>query len=205
MPNGTKNNLISDIRPRLKVSPAAYADTTFQALSEKVADDYDSIIKSCIVPSIGETHGLKIRELRVMACLEFYEDALTPAHVAAMLRYDPATVTRAVTRLIESNMITKESNLQDTRSVLLALTDNGHELAKLYAKRVKTVFLTLESMIDIPLSTQEKTEFLTVMYKISKRTEAMRTCADALPPIRDRDECNDDDDILDQALLSMIT
>ncbi|WP_034389220.1 MarR family winged helix-turn-helix transcriptional regulator [Hellea balneolensis] len=194
------NKLIRDIRPKLKVNPESYADTTFQALSEKIADDYDAIIKTCVMPSIGETHGLKLRELRVMACLEFYDAPLTPAHIAAMLRYDPATVTRAVAKLEKANMVIKKENLTDTRSFFLVLTETGEALAQLYARRVKTVFMTLESMIEKSMTAREKTEHLTAVYKVSKRTEAMRACADRLPPLRDEEE----DDMISAALLSLV-
>lgn len=202
MSNRNTNKLVRDIRPKLKVKPEVYADTTFQALSEKIADDYEAIIKTCIMPSIGDTHGLKLRELRVMACLNFYDAALTPAHIAAMLRYDPATVTRAVSRLEKADMLTKKDNHMDTRSFHLVLTKTGIELANLYTRRVKTVFTTLESMIEKSLSRQEKTEYLTAVYKISKRTEAMRAYADRLPPIRDDED--DDMDIIETALLSIV-
>lgn len=203
MPNGHTNKLVRDIRPKLKINPESYADTTFQALSEKIADDYEAIIKACIMPSIGDTHSLKLRELRVMACLEFYDAALTPAHISAMLRYDPATVTRAVSRLEQAGMVTRKSNHMDTRSFLLSLTESGEALAKLYAKRVKTVFTTLETMIEKSMSDHEKTEYLTAIYKVSKRTEAMRACANILPPLRDEDD-NEDVNTANPALLSVV-
>lgn len=201
MSHSNTNKLIRDIRPKLKVSPETYADTTFQALSGKIADDYEAIIKTCIMPSIGETFGLKLRELRVMASVNFYDVALTPAHIAAMLRYDPATVTRAVSRLEKAGMLTKEANHMDTRSFHLVLTERGIDLANLYSRRVKTVFTTLESMIEKSLSKQEKMEYLTAIYKVSKRTEAMLAYADKLPPMRDED---DDLNIIDTALLSIV-
>lgn len=200
MSKNSTDKLIRDIRPNLKTNPEAYADTTFQALSEKIADDYDFIIKTCVMPSIGETHELKHRELRVMACLAFYSADLTPAHIAAMLRYDPATVTRAVAKLEKANMVLKKVNKMDTRSFFLVLTETGEELSQLYTRRVKTVFMTLESMIEKSLSESEKRKYLTAIYKVSKRTEAMRAYSDRLPSFRDEEE----DDMISAALLSLV-
>lgn len=201
MSQNTTDKLIRDIRPSLSANPESYADTTFQALSEKIADDYDFIIKTCVIPSIGETHGLKLREIRVLACLAFYSADLTSAHIAAMLRYDPATVTRAIAKLEKANMVVKKDNKNDTRSFFLALTETGKELSQLYTWRVKTVFMTLESMIEKSLSEREKRDYLTAIYKVSKRTEAMRACVDMLPPFREEE---DELDIISAALLSVV-
>lgn len=178
-------DLIRDIRPKLRVNPAEYADTTFQALSEKIADDYNVIIKNCVLPTIKDRSGLKMRELRVMACLDFYDMPLTPAHVAAMLRYDPATVTRAVGCLVKAGMVSRTGNERDTRSVVLNLTEKGASLAALYAHRVKTTFNTLEMMIEKSLSPEEKTQFLTILYKISRRTSSMRRHSARLPDLNE--------------------
>jgi len=181
MSSAIKPNLIKDIRPQLKVNPVEYADTTFQALSERIADDYNYIIKTCVMPHIGNTHGLKVRELRVMACIAFYDYSLTPAHVAAMIRYDPATVTRAAKRLADANMVIRENNEQDTRSIVLKLTEPGKALVSLYNQRIKSVFTALEGIMEKSLNEDEKTEFLTAVYKVSKRAEIMREYAAKLP------------------------
>ena len=173
--------LIDSIRPNLKVKPAEYANLTFQTLSEKIADDYEVIIKTCVVPSITSSSGLKMREIRVMACLGLYDIPLTPAHIAALLCYDPSTVTRAVSCLIEAGMVSRSENIHDTRSVILSLTEKGSSLAALYIQRVKTTFETLETMIGTSLSEEEKTQYLSILYKISNRAAHMRYYSKHLP------------------------
>ncbi|MDA8708721.1 MarR family transcriptional regulator [Hellea sp.] len=183
MSSAIKPNLIKDIRPKLKVDPVEYADTTFQALSERISEDYSHVVKTCVMPHMGETHGLKARELRVMACIASYDYALTPAHIAAMIRYDPATVTRAAKRLAEANMVRREDNEKDTRSIVLSLTESGEALVARYNARIKIVFSSLEQMMSKSFSTEEKTDYLTAIYKVSKRAEIMREFAANLPKV----------------------
>ena len=188
MPDTKNYHLIRSVRSRLKVDPALYADTTFQALSEKIADDYAAIIKNCVVPSLGDAKGLKIRELRILVCLEFYDVPLSPAHIAAMLRYDPATVTRAVKCLERAEMVRREKDRHDTRSILLHLTESGLKLAETYARRAKATFDALEKTIKNSLTQEEKMQYLNMMYKISKRTEVMRELSANLPELRNNQD-----------------
>ena len=102
---------------------------------------------------------------------------------------DPATVTRAATCLVKAGMVSRVKNIHDTRSVLLTLTEKGAPLAALYAQRIKTTYETLETMIGESLSEKERTQFLTILYKISKRTDDMRHYSKHLP---DLNEYSDD-------------
>lgn len=158
-----------------KVNPAAFADTTFQAFAEKISDDYTYILKTAVVPGLPGLGTLKLREVRILATLHFFEKALTPAQISDMLRYDPATVTRAVHMLVGKGKLTRSDNLRDTRSVLLELTPEGTALAEVFRKRLLVVFATLEEQIHVQLSEEEKTEFLHTMLKISKRSKDMKT------------------------------
>ena len=160
--------------PNLLVNPADYADTTFQAYAEKVEDDYTYILKRAVLPGLGDLEGLKLRELRVLASLDFYDASLTPVQVSDLLRYDPATVTRATDRLLSAGMMVRAENLQDTRSVLLVPTDKGKALAKKYRDRIQEVFSALEQDLDEQFSESEKLEYLNMIVKINKRSNAMR-------------------------------
>ncbi|MDB2437419.1 MarR family transcriptional regulator [Hellea sp.] len=165
---------IDGAEPASKVKHSDYTDTILQSLSDKISDNYDHIIKTCVMPHIGETHGLKMREIRIITCMELHDVPLSPSHIADLVRYDPATVTRAMSRLVKADMVLRERAQKDTRIVTFTLTDTGRALLSLYDTRVRTVFTTLEGMMEKSLSLDEQAEFLTTVYKVNKRSRIMR-------------------------------
>lgn len=158
----------------LNANPTDFADTTFLSYSEKTSDDIAFILKKAVIPHLPKIATLKLREIRILACLSFFTKPLTPAQVSGILCYDPATVTRAVHALVGEGMVTRRDNIRDTRSVLLHLTDDGRALADAFNNRVKYVFEQLESKIDYPLSSEVKAEYLKTLAKINGRSKAMR-------------------------------
>ncbi len=165
-----------DIAPleSLTVNPADYADTTFQAYGERLSDDYNFILKKVVVPGLPGLGDLKLRELRILATLSFFNKPLSPIQVSELLCYDPATVTRASVKLVGEGKIKRNTNNFDTRSVLLALTQTGQTLATAYQTRIRHVFSTLEQDIHYHMSDTEKIELLNLMVKINKRSNALR-------------------------------
>lgn len=51
--------------------------------------------------------------------------AMTPSRLATILQVDPATVSRAIGRLRDAELIRVDPNPEDRRSRLIALTDKG--------------------------------------------------------------------------------
>lgn len=162
-------------RPNLVANPTDFTDTTFHAYSEKIEDDYTYILKRAVVPGLGDIGILKLRELRVLVSLDFFDAPLTPVQVSELLRYDPATVTRASERLITEGHIVKADNIRDTRSILLIPTDSGKALAKAYRDQVQLVFSRLEQDLSVQFDDAEKLEYLNMIVKVSKRSGAMRS------------------------------
>lgn len=175
MPQGPQDrgNILA-FQPAPKVTPSEFADTTFQAFAEKISDDYTYILKNVVIPGLPGLGTLKLREVRILATLFFFEKPLTPAQISEMLRYDPATVTRAVHMLVGKGKLIRSDNLRDTRSVLLELTDDGRALAEAFKDRVLVVFSTLEKELHVQLTEDEKTAFLNIMLKVSKRSKDMK-------------------------------
>ncbi|MDB2437418.1 MarR family transcriptional regulator [Hellea sp.] len=169
-----KTNFTDDTRPTSKAIPTQNADLTFLSLSEGISDDYAHIIKTHVIPTISEFRDLKLREIRVLSYIQDQHEPCTLAQIAANLRYDPATVTRAAAKLVDAKIVKRENNKSDTRSSVLKLTNKGRKLVSLYNQRVKTGFANVENMLFRSMSESEKSEFLAVIYKISKRAEIMR-------------------------------
>jgi len=161
----------------LNFDPVEYADTTFQNYAEKISADYSEIIKYRVLPLLPQRGDLKLRELRVLTCILFFTIPITPAQIAEILRVDPATISRSVQKLEKANMLKREKNGRDARSIRLILTPEGRELTTEYTTTVGEVFKELESHLLYGFSDEEKTAFMTVMIKVNRRAEALRALA----------------------------
>lgn len=161
----------------LKYNPAQFADTTFLNYAEKIASDFTDIIKNRVIPEMDVDQNLKLRDLKVLASIHFFEIPISPAQIADILRIDPATVSRAVQKLEETELLNREENGRDKRSVRLKLTDKGIATARAYTEAIQSLFEELETGLLYGLSDEEKTGFMTVMVKISRRAEAMKILA----------------------------
>ncbi len=170
------------IVPKLKFSAAEFADTTFQALADKIAWDYTYIVKKKIIPQLGDLGRLKLRELRILTSVYFYTEPLSPHEISEILRYDPATVTRALGLLEESGMVEKVKREYDLRAFDIKVTDAGSVLARRYVKEIQTVFDTIESRLTVDLDDEDKTILLNAMLKVSRRAEAMKAISHNLKP-----------------------
>lgn len=164
--------------PGVKVNPTEFADTTFHAYSEKLSDDYTYILKKKVLPQVEGLGDVKLREMRVLSSIYFFDHPLTPIDVSEILRYDPATVSRAVNKLVAAGLMERSKNMHDTRSFYLHLTESGQKLGAEYAGKVREVFAELESQLLYGLTEQEKLDYLTIMVKLSKRSKTLRELCD---------------------------
>jgi DNA-binding MarR family transcriptional regulator len=160
--------------PTLKMSPDEYVDTTFQAYGERISDDYDYILRKIIVPGLPSVGDLRLRELRILSCLDFFEPPLAPMQLSELLRFDPATVTRSVNNLVKAGMVIKRNNRRDTRGVLLSLTTKGQVMADNFNRRIRMAFKFLEKDMIHGLTDEEKVQYLNIVVKISRRAQTMR-------------------------------
>jgi len=170
----TVSDGIEYVEPRLRFSASDFADTTFQAYADKIASDYTFIIKKRVMPNMPELGILKLRELRILASVYFYADPLSPHEISEILRYDPATVTRAINLLEKAGMIEKVKREYDLRAFDVKVTKSGSVLAKRYVGEIQKVFGEVESQLTIGLDENEKTLLLNAMLKVSRRAEAMK-------------------------------
>lgn len=161
----------------LKYDPIKFVDTTFQNYCEKISSDYSDIIKAIILPTLLDAKGLKLRDLRVLTSIYFFEVPITPAQVAEILRYDPATVSRSIKKMEDQNFVYRSNNGKDKRSIRLHLSEAGSKLGREYTDAIEQTFSQLEAGLLYGLSDEEKTTFLNVMVKISRRAEAMKVLA----------------------------
>ncbi|MEP3889301.1 MAG: MarR family transcriptional regulator [Hellea sp.] len=169
-----KDRQLVGLKSKVKFDPPDYFDTAIANLSEIIGKDINAIIRKYVVPKFTNECGLKHSELRILTCLSFYEAALTPADISSLLRYDPATVTRAVSLMEKAGFLTRENYVKDTRSVLLELTSKGTILASRYTECTKEILETLEDTLSYTLTREEKISSITLLYKLAERAKKMR-------------------------------
>lgn len=166
-------NLISG-KPRLRYSPTDYPDIVIAAVSGRIESDYLYILKSVIAPELTKSNSLKLRELRLLASIGFYDRPVTVSYISEKLRFESATVSRASLLLEKEGFITRTDNPADSRSVILELTELGEQLATKYMETVSYLYNKLETAADTSLSNEEKLQFLNILVKINTRSTAMR-------------------------------
>ncbi|NNE58656.1 MAG: MarR family transcriptional regulator [Hellea sp.] len=180
------NELSSFLPPRLTRSPVDFADTTFHSLARNIENDYIYVLKTMVLPLLDNEHGLNLQELKILSTLDFYDSPLTPHYMAQVLRFDPATVTRATKKLTGAGMVVRSKNHLDSRSVNFSLSSEGKDMAEQYANGVKTVFDDLHSRLEIQASEERRLEYLNALYAIRKRSQAMREISEQKGKLRKR-------------------
>ena len=107
-------------------------DGAFHIFSSQIAENYIQMLRKHVLPYLEHREGLRLRELRVLNCIFRYQSGLQASDIVAIMRYDPATVSRALKRLEDHEMVQKTASRDDARAMVLNLTDKGQALASEY-------------------------------------------------------------------------
>lgn len=149
-------------------------DSMFLVLSMQIAEDYESILRQHIMPEFKHIKGLNLREMRVLRCVARDSFPLTGAEVAERLRYDPATVTRALKRLEGQEKIKRRPSPMDHRSEFIDVTPEGRKLADHYRDHFRATIQTLSEMQTEIFTHDELEQFVYLGKKLSRRAAQMR-------------------------------
>lgn len=76
----------------------------------------------------ARTHGLRVPEWRVLACLAD-EDGAIVTRLAALSLLEQSRLTRIVDQMAQRGLVTRRPDPQDARRVRVYLTDEGRRLA----------------------------------------------------------------------------
>jgi DNA-binding MarR family transcriptional regulator len=120
-------------------------------------------------------YGLDIPEWRVLATLGFRNDACSAQYIAHRTRTHKSTISRAVTALMQRQLIERVENEDDRREFALRLTRKGKALYQELIPRL----LRKEQEILSCLSAQERKDFAVVLGKIEKSLDLVRTAKEA--------------------------
>lgn len=120
-------------------------------------------------------YGLDIPAWRVLATLGFRRDACSAQYISDCTRTHKSTISRAVTALMERQLVERVENADDRREFRLRLTRKGKALYEELIPRL----LRREQEILSCLSAPERKEFGRLLGKIEKRLELVQTSEEA--------------------------
>ena len=145
-------------------------DLNAHIIADKMASSYEAFIKRELMSRLHGFNGLRVRELRALMCIHFLQGAVTSADIVEMLGFDPATVSRAVKRLMDADMIEGSQDNRDTRMIRLTLTDRGIDIAEQYEDLSARAFMAVNSRLTSGLTSTEKVALLSAMEKMLQRS-----------------------------------
>jgi len=119
-------------------------------------------VSAALSSEYRERYGLDIPEWRVIATLGFRNEACSAQYIAQCTRTHKSTISRAVTSLMERQLIERVENEDDRREFRLAMTRKGTALYEELIPRL----LRREQEILSCLSAQERKEFARLLGKI---------------------------------------
>ncbi|MET0444746.1 MAG: MarR family transcriptional regulator [Pseudorhodoplanes sp.] len=115
-------------------------------------------------------YGLDIPEWRVVATLGFRDDACSAQFIAQCTRTHKSTISRAVTALLERELIERVENSDDRRAFELRLSGKGKTLYDELIPRL----LSKERDILSCLTAQERSEFARALDKIEQSLDLVQ-------------------------------
>src|SRR5438105_1082717 len=122
-----------------------------------------------------ERYGLDIPEWRVLATLGFRNDACSAQYISDCTRTHKSTISRAVTTLMQRQVVERVENAHDRREFRLRLTKKGKTLYEELIPRL----LRKEREILSCLTPQERKELASLLGKIEISLDLVRTSQEA--------------------------
>jgi DNA-binding MarR family transcriptional regulator len=121
------------------------------------------------------SYGLDIPEWRVLATLGFRKDACSAQFISQCTRTHKSTISRAVTALLERQLIERVANQDDRREFRLRMTSKGRTLYDELVPRL----LRREQEIFACLSAHERKDFARMLGKIEDSLDLIQTSEEA--------------------------
>jgi DNA-binding MarR family transcriptional regulator len=128
-------------------------------------------VSTALSSEYRERYGLDIPEWRVLATLGFRNDACSAQYIAHCTRTHKATISRAVTTLMQRRLIERLENPDDRREFVLRMTAKGQALYEELIPRLKRK----EQEILSCLTAQERKDFAAALGKIERHLDLVQT------------------------------
>jgi len=132
-------------------------------------------VSSALSSEYQERYGLDIPEWRVLATLGFRNDVCSAQYISHCTRTHKSTISRAVTALMERQLIERVENEDDRREFALRMTRKGKALYEELIPRL----LRREQEILSCLSAQERKDFAALLGKIENNLDLVQIAREA--------------------------
>jgi DNA-binding MarR family transcriptional regulator len=132
-------------------------------------------VSSALSVEYQERYGLDIPEWRVLATLGFRNEACSAQYIAHCTRTHKSTISRAVTALMNRQLVERVENADDRREFALRMTRKGKALYEELIPRL----LRREQEILSCLTAQERKDFAMLLGKIERSLDLVQTAKDA--------------------------
>ncbi|MBR0695580.1 MarR family transcriptional regulator [Bradyrhizobium lablabi] len=132
-------------------------------------------VSSALSVEYSARYDLDIPEWRVLATLGFRNDACSAQYIAYCTRTHKSTISRAVSALMEREIVERVENEDDRREFRLQLTRKGHALYEELIPRL----LRKEQEILSCLSAQERRDLGRLLGKVEKSLALVQTSEEA--------------------------
>jgi DNA-binding MarR family transcriptional regulator len=132
-------------------------------------------VSAALASEYQERYGLDIPEWRVLATLGFRNDACSAQYIADCTRTHKSTISRAVTALMERQLVERVENEDDRREFRLRMTKKGDALYEQLIPRL----LRKEQEILSCLSAREQKELAAMLGKIEQSLDLVQTSSEA--------------------------
>jgi DNA-binding MarR family transcriptional regulator len=128
-------------------------------------------VSAALSSEYRERYGLDIPEWRVLATLSFRNDACSAQYIAHCTRTHKSTISRAVTALLNRQLVERVENSDDRREYRLRMTLKGTALYEELIPRL----LRKEQDILSCLSLRELKDFALMLGKIEQSLDLVQT------------------------------
>lgn len=132
-------------------------------------------VSAALSSEYRDRYEMDVPEWRVIATLGFRDEACSAQYIAHCTRTHKSTISRAVTALIERQLIERVENEADRREFALRMTAKGRALYKELIPRLKR----RERDILSCLSAEERRSFAALLGKIERSLDLVQTRKDA--------------------------
>ena len=132
-------------------------------------------VSSALSSEYQARYGLDIPEWRGLGTLGFRNEACSAQYIAHCTRTHKSTISRAVTALMDRQLVERVENADDRREFALRMTRKGKALYEELIPRL----LRREQEILSCLSAQERRDFAALLGKIEKSLDLVQTAREA--------------------------
>ena len=132
-------------------------------------------VSAALAGEYQQRYGLDIPEWRVLATLGFRNDACSAQYIADCTRTHKSTISRAVTALMERQLVERVENEKDRREFRLRMTRKGDALYEQLIPRL----LRKEQEILSCLSAREQKDLAAMLGKIEQSLDLVQTSSEA--------------------------